>query len=98
MPFVINKLKSHVASQFVNSLFLFTRSLILKYVVILLAAPNISKELDPHVTPMTIDLSGLHGSLSKGYDDNDINCWTSPSGKGFMIRGKNYLKDNSKVS
>ncbi|CAL0320155.1 unnamed protein product [Lupinus luteus] len=61
------------------------------------AAPDKSKELDPHVTPVTIDASGLHGSLSKGKDDSDTNCWTSPSGKGFMIRGKNYLKDNSKI-
>ncbi|TKY54741.1 ENHANCED DISEASE RESISTANCE 2 [Spatholobus suberectus] len=60
------------------------------------AAPNLSEELDPHVTHITIP-SDLHGSLHKGKDDNDTNCWTSPSGKGFMIRGKNYLKDNSKV-
>ncbi|KAF1870607.1 hypothetical protein Lal_00025924 [Lupinus albus] len=69
----------------------------LKYLVTLPAAPDISKELDPDVTPVTIDASGLHGSLSKGKDDSDTNCWTSPSGKGFMIRGKNYLKDNSKI-
>ncbi|KAK2450533.1 ENHANCED DISEASE RESISTANCE protein [Trifolium repens] len=37
------------------------------------------------------------GSLREGKDENDTNCWTSPSGEGFMIRGKNYLKDNSKV-
>ncbi|KAK7291984.1 hypothetical protein RIF29_07580 [Crotalaria pallida] len=61
------------------------------------AAPDLSEELDPHVTPITIHPSDFHGSLHKGKDDNDTNCWTSPSGKGFMIRGKNYLKDNSKV-
>ncbi|XP_057749900.1 protein ENHANCED DISEASE RESISTANCE 2 [Arachis stenosperma] len=61
------------------------------------AAPVLSEELDPHVTPVTINPSDLHGSLHEGKDDNDTNCWTSPSGKGFMIRGKNYLKDNSKV-
>ncbi|XP_027329168.1 protein ENHANCED DISEASE RESISTANCE 2-like isoform X2 [Abrus precatorius] len=60
------------------------------------AAPDLSEELDPHVTPVTIP-SDLHGSLCKGKDDNDTNCWTSPNGKGFMIRGKNYLKDSSKV-
>ncbi|KAI4344241.1 hypothetical protein L6164_011489 [Bauhinia variegata] len=59
--------------------------------------PNLNKELDPHVTPITIDPSNFHGSLPKGKDDADTNCWTSPSGGGFMIRGKNYLKDNSKV-
>ncbi|KAK7265139.1 hypothetical protein RJT34_32755 [Clitoria ternatea] len=60
------------------------------------AAPDLSEELDPLVTPITIP-SDLHGSLHKGKDDNDTNCWASPSGKGFMIRGKNYLKDSSKV-
>ncbi|KAL2961668.1 hypothetical protein AAZX31_17G101400 [Glycine max] len=60
------------------------------------AAPDLTEELDPHVTHITIP-SDLHGSLRKGNDDNDTNCWASPSGKGFMIRGKNYLKDSSKV-
>ncbi|KAH1217033.1 Protein ENHANCED DISEASE RESISTANCE 2-like [Glycine max] len=60
------------------------------------AAPDLTEELDPHVTHITIP-SDLHGSLCKGKDDNDTNCWASPSGKGFMIRGKNYLKDSSKV-
>lgn len=35
--------------------------------------------------------------MRKGEAENDTDCWTSPSGEGFMIRGKNYLKDNSKV-
>ncbi|KAJ7947049.1 protein ENHANCED DISEASE RESISTANCE 2-like [Quillaja saponaria] len=65
--------------------------------VILIAAPDGNKELDPHATPIMIDPSQFHGSLHKGKDDNDTNCWTSPSGAGFKIRGKNYLKDNSKV-
>lgn len=62
------------------------------------AAPDLSEELDPHATPIPIHPSDSHGSLRKGMDDNDANCWSSPSGKGFMIRGKNYLKDNSKVN
>ncbi|KAJ1436958.1 START-like domain superfamily [Sesbania bispinosa] len=61
------------------------------------AAPDLSKELDPLVSPVSIDASEFHGSLRKGEDDNDTNCWTSPSGEGFKIRGKNYLKDNSKI-
>lgn len=61
------------------------------------SAPDVNKELDPNVLPTTIDPSQLNGSLSKEKDDTDTNCWTSPSGLGFMIRGKNYLKDNSKV-
>lgn len=66
--------------------------------VILLAAPDVREELDPHTSPVTIDSSDFNGSLRQGKDDNDTNCWTSPSGERFMIRGKNYLKDNSKVS
>ncbi|KAH1210078.1 Protein ENHANCED DISEASE RESISTANCE 2 [Glycine max] len=58
---------------------------------------GLSKELDPDASSITIDVSGKFGSLCKGVDENDTNCWTSPSGEGFMIRGKNYLKDNSKV-
>lgn len=47
--------------------------------------------------PITIDPSQFHGSLHKAKDETDSNCWTSPGGKGFMIRGKTYLKDNAKV-
>lgn len=54
--------------------------------------------LDLDVTPIRIDPSDFHGSLRLGDDDNDTNCWTAPNGSRFMIRGKNYLKDNSKVS
>ncbi|TKY73074.1 ENHANCED DISEASE RESISTANCE 2 [Spatholobus suberectus] len=61
------------------------------------AAPHLSKELDPHASPITIDVSDMHGSLRKGENEKDTNCWTSPGGEGFMVRGKNYLKDNSKV-
>lgn len=56
-----------------------------------------TKELDANVAPATIDLSNFPGSLRKGKDNSDTNCWASPSGAGFMIRGKNYLKDNTKV-
>ncbi|KAJ6362074.1 hypothetical protein OIU78_002470 [Salix suchowensis] len=59
--------------------------------------PNASKDLDKGIAPIYIDPSQFHGSLNKGKDENDSNCWTSPSGTGFMIRGKTYLKDSSKV-
>ncbi|KAE9601753.1 putative protein ENHANCED DISEASE RESISTANCE 2 [Lupinus albus] len=65
--------------------------------LLLHAAPDLSEELDPYVSPIKIHPSNFHGSLRKGKDDNDTNCWASPSGKGFMIRGKNYLTDTSKV-
>ncbi|CAN1800272.1 Probable UDP-arabinopyranose mutase 2 [Linum perenne] len=53
--------------------------------------------LDPKVPPISIEPSEFNGSLHKGKDEKDLNCWTSPSGSGFKIRGKTYLKDNSKV-
>ncbi|RWR91083.1 protein ENHANCED DISEASE RESISTANCE 2 isoform X1 [Cinnamomum micranthum f. kanehirae] len=56
-----------------------------------------SSELDAHSTPIQLDASQFHGSMHKGKDESDTNCWTSPSGQGFMIRGKMYLKDYAKV-
>ncbi|XVE53694.1 hypothetical protein DITRI_Ditri03aG0023200 [Diplodiscus trichospermus] len=61
------------------------------------SAPDANKELDPSVPPVHVDASQFNGSLHKGKDEADSNCWTSPSGMGFMIRGKTYLKDNAKV-
>ncbi|KAL5547664.1 hypothetical protein UlMin_002895 [Ulmus minor] len=61
------------------------------------SAKDANKELDPNAVSAVIDPSHFHGSLHHGKDETDSNCWTSPSGKGFMIRGKTYLKDNSKV-
>ncbi|KAJ7968654.1 protein ENHANCED DISEASE RESISTANCE 2 [Quillaja saponaria] len=61
-------------------------------------ARDANRELDPHATPITIDPSQFPGSLHKGNDENEKNCWTSPSGVGFKVRGKNYLKDNYKVA
>nr|VDD54815.1 unnamed protein product [Brassica oleracea] len=60
-------------------------------------APGASNELDTSVDPVDIDPSQIQGSLRKGNGDKDSNCWNSPSGMGFMIRGKTYLKDNAKV-
>ncbi|KAM0002619.1 putative pleckstrin domain, START domain, protein ENHANCED DISEASE RESISTANCE 2 [Helianthus debilis subsp. tardiflorus] len=42
--------------------------------------------------------SHLCGSLCEAKSETDTNCWMSPSGTGFMIRGKTYLKDSAKVS
>uniref|UniRef100_A0A7N0T197 START domain-containing protein n=1 Tax=Kalanchoe fedtschenkoi TaxID=63787 RepID=A0A7N0T197_KALFE len=61
------------------------------------SAPDANKELDSGFPPVIIDPAQFKGSLHHLKDDNDTNCWTSPSGEGFMIRSKNYLKDNSKV-
>ncbi|XP_044464101.1 protein ENHANCED DISEASE RESISTANCE 2 isoform X2 [Mangifera indica] len=61
------------------------------------SVPDANKELDCRIPPVVIDPSQFHGSLQKAKDGTDSNCWASPTGKGFMIRGKTYLKDNSKV-
>lgn len=76
--------------------FLIVKCSVLKYEV-LDAVPDANKEFDCSVPPITIDPSQFHGSLHKAKDETDSNCWTSPGGKGFMIRGKTYLKDNAKV-
>ncbi|CAH2079486.1 unnamed protein product [Thlaspi arvense] len=60
-------------------------------------ARGASNVLDASVDPVNIDPSQFQGSLRKGNGDKDSNCWNSPSGMGFMIRGKSYLKDNAKV-
>ncbi|KAK8654846.1 hypothetical protein V6N13_107443 [Hibiscus sabdariffa] len=62
------------------------------------SAPDVNKELDPSVPDVHFDPSQFNGSLRKGKDENDSNCWTSPSGRGFMIRGKTYIRDSAKVS
>lgn len=54
-------------------------------------------ELDANSPSIIIDPSQFHGSMRQGKGETDTNCWSSPSGQGFMIRGKNYLKDYSKV-
>ncbi|KAJ0741115.1 putative START domain, protein ENHANCED DISEASE RESISTANCE 2, START-like domain superfamily [Helianthus annuus] len=61
-------------------------------------AMDCNNELDQHVDPVTINPSDFCGSLHKGKSDGDSNCWTSPSGAGFKIRGKTYLKDSAKVA
>lgn len=54
-------------------------------------------ELDMRIPPICIDPSQVRSSLHRANGETDTNCWTTPTGQGFMIRGKNYLKDNCKV-
>ncbi|KAF8400559.1 hypothetical protein HHK36_013858 [Tetracentron sinense] len=61
------------------------------------SAPDTQSELDSHIAPITVDASHFHGSLHQGKVETDTNCWSSPGGQGFMIRGKTYLKDSCKV-
>ncbi|TYH94816.1 hypothetical protein ES332_A12G064900v1 [Gossypium tomentosum] len=61
------------------------------------SAENASKELDLSVPPIHVDPSQFNSVLHKGKDDADTNCWTSPGGAGFMIRGQTYLKNSAKI-
>ncbi|KAL9272042.1 ENHANCED DISEASE RESISTANCE 2-like-like protein [Drosera capensis] len=61
------------------------------------SAQDAHKNLDSATPSVPINLSEFHGSFRPGKDDTDTNCWTSPDGTGFMIRGKSYLKDSCKV-
>lgn len=61
------------------------------------SAEDANKELNLNVAPIDLDPSQFHGSMQQGKDEVDNNCWTSPSGTGFMIRGKTYLRDSTKV-
>ncbi|KAJ8560776.1 hypothetical protein K7X08_022636 [Anisodus acutangulus] len=62
------------------------------------SAPDTSKELNADVPPLTLDPSQFHGTMRHGKGEGDSDCWSSPSGSGFMIRGKTYLKDSTKVT
>ncbi|KAJ1700293.1 hypothetical protein LUZ63_000072 [Rhynchospora breviuscula] len=55
-------------------------------------------ELSGASPPVLIDWSQLNGSLRQAKSEQDSNCWSSPSGDGFMIRGKTYLTDRSKIA
>ena len=60
-------------------------------------AINANGELDPLASPLILDPSQFHGSMHEGKSETDTNCWMTPNGTGFMIRGKTYLTDNTKV-
>ncbi|XP_058114159.1 protein ENHANCED DISEASE RESISTANCE 2-like isoform X2 [Magnolia sinica] len=60
------------------------------------SAHGTNTELDAQVPPTDVDASQFHGSMPQAKAETDTNCWAAPSGQGFMIRGKTYLKDFSK--
>ncbi|GFP97052.1 protein enhanced disease resistance 2-like [Phtheirospermum japonicum] len=61
------------------------------------ASESEPNELNSSVPPISLDPSQFHGSMRKAKDETDKNCWYTPDGSGFMIRGKTYLKDSMKV-
>ncbi|KAF3773333.1 ENHANCED DISEASE RESISTANCE 2 protein [Nymphaea thermarum] len=62
------------------------------------AAPMDNNELDLLATPVNIAANQFRGSMRRGKDQSDSDCWTETNGNGFMIRGKTYLSDFSKIS
>ncbi|XP_071696708.1 protein ENHANCED DISEASE RESISTANCE 2-like isoform X2 [Rutidosis leptorrhynchoides] len=61
-------------------------------------ATDTNNELNTNVDPVSVDPNDFHGSMHKAKGESDANCWSSPSGAGFKIRGKTYLKDSAKVA
>ncbi|XP_078150944.1 ENHANCED DISEASE RESISTANCE protein (DUF1336) isoform X2 [Carex rostrata] len=55
-------------------------------------------ELNATSPRVAIDWSQLNGSLRQAKSEQESNCWSSPSGNGFMIRGQTYLTDHSKIA
>ncbi|CAN6448053.1 unnamed protein product [Victoria cruziana] len=62
------------------------------------SAPTDGDELDLLATPVNIAANQFHGLMRQGNDQSDSNCWMETKGDGFMIRGKTYLSDFSKIS
>ncbi|KAJ1268606.1 hypothetical protein BS78_07G148000 [Paspalum vaginatum] len=54
-----------------------------------------TSELVTNSTPVTVDPSHFHGTLRRA--KNDPNSWSAPGGEKFMIRGKTYLTDYTKI-
>ncbi|KAF3338920.1 protein ENHANCED DISEASE RESISTANCE 2-like isoform X2 [Carex littledalei] len=61
-------------------------------------ASTVNIELSGAAPRVVIDWSRLNGSLRQAKSEQDSNCWSSPSGNGFMIRDKTYLTDHSKIA
>ncbi|CAO2191577.1 unnamed protein product [Urochloa humidicola] len=56
-----------------------------------------TSELVTNSSPVTVDPSDFHGTLRRAKSENDSNSWSAPGGEKFMIRGKTYLTDYTKV-
>ncbi|CAM0945067.1 unnamed protein product [Alopecurus aequalis] len=55
-------------------------------------------ELVTNSIPVTIDSSHFHGSVRQAKSEDDPNSWSAPGGEKFMIRGKTYLSDYTKIA
>ncbi|EPS71915.1 hypothetical protein M569_02843, partial [Genlisea aurea] len=56
-----------------------------------------TSDLNSSVPSVSLDPGQFYGSMRKAKDEADKNCWSSPDGSGFMIRGKSYMNDSMKV-
>ncbi|XP_074364798.1 protein ENHANCED DISEASE RESISTANCE 2-like isoform X2 [Apium graveolens] len=56
------------------------------------------REFYTSADPIALDPHDFQGSMRLKNDEADRDCWSSPNGSGFMIRGKTYKKDNSKIA
>ncbi|RCV31253.1 hypothetical protein SETIT_6G161800v2 [Setaria italica] len=56
-----------------------------------------TSELVTSSSPVSVDPSQFHGTLRRAKSENDPNSWSAPGGEKFMIRGKTYLTDYTKV-
>ncbi|CAD6245197.1 unnamed protein product [Miscanthus lutarioriparius] len=56
-----------------------------------------TSELVTNSSPVAVDPSHFHGTLHRAKSENDQNSWSAPGGEKFMIRGKTYLTDYTKV-
>ncbi|XP_066353870.1 protein ENHANCED DISEASE RESISTANCE 2-like isoform X2 [Miscanthus floridulus] len=56
-----------------------------------------TSELVTNSSPVAVDPSHFHGNLHRAKSENDQNSWSAPGGEKFMIRGKTYLTDYTKV-
>uniref|UniRef100_A0A0D9X891 START domain-containing protein n=2 Tax=Leersia perrieri TaxID=77586 RepID=A0A0D9X891_9ORYZ len=54
-------------------------------------------ELVTNSTPVIIDSNQFHGTLEQAKSEDHSNSWSEPGGEKFMIRGKTYLTDYTKV-
>ncbi|XP_047073041.1 protein ENHANCED DISEASE RESISTANCE 2-like [Lolium rigidum] len=55
-------------------------------------------ELVTNSIPVAIDSSHFHGNVRRAKSEDDPNSWSAPGGEKFMIRGKTYLSDYTKIA
>ncbi|XP_024522558.1 protein ENHANCED DISEASE RESISTANCE 2 [Selaginella moellendorffii] len=62
-----------------------------------LAAAQLENPLLADEPRINLDVNAFKGSLEPASPSKDCNCWEDPGGKGFMVRGRTYTRDNLKI-